>query len=122
MWYFTSREPTHWSQAIFLGSLWSEGLHQVAAEGPGGGENPLELQGGDHVGITGVMVGLALAGIEGLEARGQDHGPDLAPLWFRASWLWSMAPAWQATTHCMHSEQTPQLRHRAASRWACSSV
>ena len=57
-----------------LGLLVVRGPDQVAAEGPGGRENPLELQGGHHIGQSVVMVGPALGGIEGLESRRQDHG------------------------------------------------
>ncbi len=35
-----------------LGLLVVAGPDQVAGKGPGGGENPLELQAGDHVGST----------------------------------------------------------------------
>ena len=73
----TSREPTHWSQAIFLRLLVVRRPHQVAAERSGGREDALELQRGDHVGIIGVVIRLVFAGIEGLEARRQDDRPDL---------------------------------------------
>ena len=94
--WFRSREPTHWSQAIFRGSLWSEGRIRWPAKGPEALRDALELQAGDHVGIMGVVIGLVLLGIIDRKARGQDdrahlqlqlfrsqlvgHGPGLAGL------------------------------------------
>ena len=49
----------------------------VAVEGAAGAEDALELQAGVDVGVLAVAVGREVAGVEGLEARGQDDGAHL---------------------------------------------
>ena len=64
MWYFTSREPTHWSQAIFLGSAWSEGLTRWPPKGPEAERIRSNSREVTTLGKRGVMVGLALDGLK----------------------------------------------------------
>jgi hypothetical protein len=56
---FRSREPTHCSQAIFS-VRGVRGPHQVALVGARGREDALELQTGDHVGVTSIAVGFVI--------------------------------------------------------------
>jgi len=42
-----------------------------------GGQNPLKLHGGDHVGEFGVLVIVEFGGVKGGKARRQNHGPDV---------------------------------------------
>ena len=51
-----SLEPTHWSQAIFLGSFSSEGRTRCPMVGPGGAQDPFEFKAGEDVLVTAIMV------------------------------------------------------------------
>ena len=66
------------------GLLVVRGPHQVAGKGSGGGENPLKLHAGHHVGEMGVMIGPVLLGIEGRKARRQDDRAHLQLQLFRS--------------------------------------
>jgi len=52
------------------------GPDHVALEGAGGREYALELHGGHDIGPLAVTVGLAVGGVEGVEAGGQNHATD----------------------------------------------
>ena len=104
-----------------LGLLVVRGPDQVAAERSGSGENPLELQGGDHIGQGVVMVGPALDGIKGLKPRGQDHGPDLDLFGFGLHGVVDgPGLAGGDALHALGAD--PAVEASVASRWACSSV
>jgi hypothetical protein len=103
------------------------GLHPVAGPlqmaliGARGGEHPLELHGGEHVGVVGIGVYVVLGWIKRqnpapvsrcppqLQVLGLfDHGQGPRPC--------------RRLTHCRHSQHTPQLRQRSPSAAACSDV
>jgi len=76
-----SREPTHWNQAIFLGSRPSlDRRLDVARRRPGGREHPFEFHRGDDIRQLGVLVIVKLSGVKRGEARRKDQGADLDPV------------------------------------------
>ena len=60
-----------------LGLLAVGAPHHVAVVGAAGAEDALELQAGVDVGVLAVAVGREIAGVEGLEPRGQDDAAHL---------------------------------------------
>ena len=60
---------------MFLGGRWSDGLGHMAHGGPRRREDPLELEGIDHIGIPAETVLLQLCGVVDIVAWGKDDRP-----------------------------------------------